>query len=300
MLPYTLQESVRIITMTSYSLLFYYWPWLILLAAFLVNTRHTNRRMSMAQIFTAILACTVLTFISILSMPAAPSKNYKNTMIIATYPSSGLRLTAIWSQLACFTESVDRIILSAPDEEWSHRALTSFVHRMKHALPPAILRKINLRFFTNDRYDAGLWCDALQEENIDAFSKSENTNYLLINDSIMAIRQYDGLFNFLVSEKDLSLVSLNYWLNNTEGEDSYWLESAARAFSSRGIQIYREKVCQNLNETIGNTCARKKSSLNRKRCVVEHTEIAVASYYNQNETRGLYPGMVPDHMITGS
>ena len=226
------------------------------------------------------------------------NRNFTNTMIVATYPSSDLRLTAIWSQLVCFTASVDRIVLSAPDEEWSREAMANFTHQMKEKLPPKIYEKISLQFYTNDRYDAGLWCDALalEEESVGAIAK-ENTNYLLINDSLMAIRQFDGLLNSLSERDDVSLVSLNYWNGTTnDGGNDYWLESVARAFSPHGIQIYSEKVCRNLNETIGTVCAsmgRKK----RKRCTVEYSEIAVARYYNRTNIRGLYPGMVPEHMM---
>ncbi len=226
----------------------------------------------------------------------------KSTMIIAAYPSTELRLKAIWSQIECVAMGVDRIILSAPDWEWSHSAMGNFTSRIKLHLPYHIYSKITVQFYANDRYDAGLWCDALQDEMGEGSSSSVfdkgQTNYLLINDSIMAIRPYSGLLDRITSlnGSKILFVSLSYWKTDRV-EEPIWLESAARAFSPQGIRIFYDKICRNLRETVGGECARL-SAKNRKRCIVEHTEIAVAKYYNSTEILGLYPGMVPANMTT--
>ena len=225
------------------------------------------------------------------------SSKRKNTMIISTRPASYLRLQAIWSQLECFTSNVDRIILSVPDEEWCHRTMNNFTSQVKSNLGSSIHDKITVQYYKNDRYDSGLWCDALEEENAGVFDDTHN--YFLINDSILAIRQYTGLLDALF-EDGVSFVSLNYWLQVQEGEQPYWLESAARAFTSRGIKKYREGVCQNLAEEVGSKCSKIRNPTNKKRCIVDYTEISVASFYNSSETRGLYPGEVHASMVKGT
>ena len=136
----------------------------------------------------------------------------------------------------------------------------------------------------------------------DEAATKTTTNYLLINDSLMAIRPYTGLLDNIThhhpprnqNDTKISFVSLSYWPTNRV-EDPIWLESPARAFNPRGIQIFHDKICKTLNDTIGRECAAR-SGRKRKRCIVEHTEIDVAKYYNSTEIMGLYPGMVPENM----
>ena len=195
--------------------------------------------------------------------------NKKNTLIIAARPSSNTRLTAIWSQLECFTASVDRIVLAVPDKEWSHKIMMNFTKIVESNLPSMLYKKISVRYYKNNRYDSGLWCDSLQEEQAQGVATKvastvcsvlqsnntiaidipddDNSNYLLINDSLMAIRQYNGFFNALNMENDVSFVSLNYWL------EPYWLESAARAFSLqlRGYEFIVTKSANILAKQLG-------------------------------------------------
>jgi hypothetical protein len=84
------------------------------------------------------------------------------TMIIATYPSTEVRLNAIYSHLKCLSEGVDKIIVSAPD--WSHDVMSNFSMHIQSRLSHEIYKKITFQFYINDRYDAGLWCDALDDE----------------------------------------------------------------------------------------------------------------------------------------
>ena len=110
------------------------------------------------------------------------------TMIIATYPSTEVRLNAIYSHLKCLSEGVDRIIVSAPD--WSHDVMSNFSMHIQSRLSHEIYKKITFQFYINDRYDAGLWCDALDDEmkerntttssTIDDDEARRQNNYLLI------------------------------------------------------------------------------------------------------------------------
>ena len=233
-------------------------------------------------------------------------------MIIATYPSTEVRLNAIYSHLNCLSAGIDRIIVSAPD--WSYDVMNNFSMHIQSRLSHEIYKKITFQFYINDRYDAGLWCDALDDEmgrrntttstiDDDNEARQLQTNYLLINDSLMTIRPFTGLLDNIThhhpspwnqNDTEISFVSLSYWPTNRV-EDPIWLESPARAFNPRGIQIFHEQICKTLNDTIGRECAAR-SGQKRKRCIVEHTEIDVARHYNSTEVLGLYPGMVPENM----
>ena len=58
---------------------------------------------------------------------------------------------------------------------------------------PIVGKRIESQFYTNDRYDSGLWCDALKAQGgyLPQKAKSENTEsssqqydrFLLINDT---------------------------------------------------------------------------------------------------------------------
>ena len=222
-------------------------------------------------------------------------------MIIAAYPSTEMRLNAIWSHFECLSMGIDMIVVSVPD--WSRGAMGNFSVHMKSRLSQELYSKITFRFYANDRYDAGLWCDALRDEmgegNTTSAIDEGTTNYLLINDSLMAIRPFTGLLDNITSRNgtEISFVSLSYWPTDRK-EDPIWLESAARAFSPRGIQLFHNKICLKLTDTVGGECAAMRSGQKRKRCIVEHTEIAVAKHYNSTEILGLYPGMVPENMRT--
>ena len=62
------------------------------------------------------------------------------TMIIATYPSTEVRLNAIYSHLKCLSEGVDRIIVSAPD--WSYDVMSNFSIHVQSRLSHEIYKKI--------------------------------------------------------------------------------------------------------------------------------------------------------------
>jgi hypothetical protein len=115
--------------------------------------------------------------------------------------------------------------------------------------------KIQARFYHSDRYDCGLWCDALvQESDIPPSSASfesktrlssvDNSDFgtsLLISDSIMAVEETDQ-FQQTSRSTYYDLVSLNYWDLHGPGH-KYWLESPLRVFNKRGLQIYNDKIC---------------------------------------------------------
>ena len=48
---------------------------------------------------------------------------------------------------------------------------------------------IEARYFDNERYDVGLWCDGLQG----FYNSGKYDYYVLLNDSVFALRDFDGI-----------------------------------------------------------------------------------------------------------
>ena len=242
-------------------------------------------------------------------------------MVIAVYPNSPIKYDVIWSQLECFAGAFDQIIISAPIEFRDN--VTQFVREVNNTMPELDSR-IDAEFYVNDRYDAGLWCDALLKGNalkkIAAENNQEGTyvgghskynRFLLINDSIMAVKKSNEFLEAL-TEKNASLISLSYWGNkekqqerasgnSTNYVDPYWLESPLRAFSLEGIQIYADKVCSlgkiNAQRDCPHLYADKRlnkkhgsGARKNKQCIVEKTEINVVDHYTFDKVHGLFPG----------
>jgi len=169
--------------------------------------------------------------------------------------------------------------------------LSAFLEEVKRDMPQ-IGSKIEVQNHLNDRYDAGLWCDALTIEGNATHKRSsvlrplllsEYDQFFLINDSIIAVEPFNEVLDAF-ERKNADLVSLNYWNYKKDGvvNGTYWVESPVRAFSKKGMQVYSNHVC-NL-DTIGwrADCPHLKNSSNRrrkKRCIVEKTEIDVAKYF---------------------
>lgn len=240
-------------------------------------------------------------------------------MIIATYPSNDIKIAAIWSQLECFAGDFDKIIISAP------QAFESIVTRLLEevtARMPDVARRLEAQYYVNDRYDAGLWCDALiQGRNLLPLpSSAQNTlhlggrspvfvggasrydRFLLINDSMMAVEP-TNLFLESLAATNASLISLNYWGDkhsvhqNATDLEKYWLESPLRAFSLEGAQIYAENICPLQRIEWRKDCKHMWTSMfgsgneyRKKRCIVEKTEMNVVDHYRLDKVHGLFPG----------
>lgn len=230
----------------------------------------------------------------------AKDKKKQNVMIIATYPKSEVRLLAIWSQLECFTSGYDKIIISAPNEDWSRNALQNFTFQVMIHLPE-IHKILEVQYYKNDRYDAGLWCDSLHslQTNNNMLSWSFD-NYFLINDSLLALRKFNDFLTVLEENRNTSLVSLNWWEQNS----TYWVESGARSFSLNGIQTYYSNICQSLTRIKKDCDSFKRGFMKvnyirvEKWCLVKGIEVNVSSYYNRNELYGLYPGEIPPEHLS--
>jgi len=238
------------------------------------------------------------------------SSSTSSLMVIAIYPRDDLRKAALWSQLECFADRFDRIIISAPLEYAVN--VTQILIEVNQKLPD-IAAKLEVNYYTNDRYDFGLWCDALTQTNIlQPVDNNGTTTYvggsssydqfLLINDSLMAVERTNEFLDAL-TDRNASLVALNEW---TVDDSIYWVESPARAFSREGIQVFADHVCPiklhdnwRINCPLLNKKHWVKGVLRKiypnpvakqKRCIVETTEINVAGLYPRTKVHGLYPG----------
>jgi hypothetical protein len=145
---------------------------------------------------------------------------------------------------------------------------------------------ISSRFFVNNRYDVGLWCDAM-----DTLPEGVYDDVILLNDSLFALRQFSGVVDALWAQPNLRMTSLNYVTTDAQG---MWLESVFRGFDQRGMAIFRNHSC--VPATHPFFCPEAPSSWQRKRCVTENFEIAIARLYPPDQVQGLYLSDVPQDM----
>lgn len=249
-------------------------------------------------------------------------------LIVAARPGDDeWRVRAVRSHLECMVEHNERIgkvIIAAPRNATVMGTLRRLADHARGALPAAASR-LEVRHYDNDRYDAGLWCDALLRGGVlkrdgdnppylnnsssDAFDR-----FVLINDSLLAMDEttihpdFDAVYSQSKAGA-YDLISLNYWgdpetkdLFHEDRRKRYWLESPLRSFSLRGIQIFADEVCSLPAVEVSNlmtVCPDKRVTSRRdawkriKRCIVEKTEIDVARYIgNGDRVHGLYPGGV--------
>lgn len=211
----------------------------------------------------------------------------KTVAIIGIVPDNKERLSALWSQLECYfgNEKYDEVIVSAPKWARDDGIIEPFLSAAEENIPHFKSGSVSLKikYYENDRYDVGLWCDALLDENNDALS--EGKNFVLSNDSIMAVEQFTAIIDTL-KERNLSMTSLNY-----SNLDKYWLESALRAFSKDGIVKYIDYACK------GAPMRDRCSGSGFKRCITENYEIAIVDLFEKKEVWGLFPSDVPRDMI---
>ncbi|KAG7357672.1 hypothetical protein IV203_002360 [Nitzschia inconspicua] len=205
----------------------------------------------------------------------------KNILIIAAVPRSERHSVALWSELECIGVFYDEIIVSSP--KWSRSLMDEIVRQARERLK----MNVQARYFVNDRYDVGLWCDAVQQEVLDAADGMDSIKTVtLLNDSVYAFRTFSGILDALSHRPfDLDMVGVNFY----NFSHSQWLESVMRGFPVRSIPIFYERICQ-----VANTrpCA-KLGPVKRKRCIVETFKIDAAGIFFPNRTMGLFPSNPP-------
>ena len=228
------------------------------------------------------------------------STSSKNIMIIAAYPKSFKRLAALWSIIECYSSGIDTIVISAPD--WSHDIMNLFMEgiresQSKNNKDTNNHKNITVKYYVNNRYDVGLWCDALQvqvepsppQQQVEHEPESEDEaedvfyfddsydNFILINDSFLLLEQpklneVNELLHALQSNPNMEVVSLNYSLR-----PKYWLESVARGFSVQGISKFIAHSCIKSDEEkkhgFCNNTKRVRTKVLHKKCISDKFEV---------------------------
>ncbi len=234
-----------------------------------------------------------------------------SVMIIAVYPKSFHAISAIWSQLECFADQYEKIIISyQKGNDQINDALFQLWKEVWYIMPN-VAKRIEFHVDSNEMYDTGLWCNALTQESV--LQKGPNGNYvggnslysdfLLINDSVMALEHSSELREAIYA-KGLDMAAFSYWNEDKEQQKPFWVESYARAFSQHGMQIFADKFCFrkkgfSWREYCPDMYVTEKlpTKQKAKKCIVRLTEVEVASMYNPHKVHGIYPGRVPIEMV---
>jgi hypothetical protein len=203
-------------------------------------------------------------------------------LVIASVPYDIRHATALWTQLECFAAGIDVVVLAVP---LGGRAIVEPIRQ--RAMQVLGISTIHIYEFVNNRYDVGLWCDALSalgyndnnNNNNIHHQQQQNTPFartLLLNDSVFAIRHFSGILESLRDEKDKHLVGLSY--SNKQG---YWLESVFRGFSPSGIQLFMNHSCHCGPDHP--SFGRRLSTRKQKRAIVDYHEIGLIRSFTNNQ-----------------
>lgn len=242
-------------------------------------------------------------------------RHIRRLMILAAAPRDVRHLYTLWTELECFTvttaqsaaaEATDGevtldILLAVPD--WSKGIIEPFLDVVRSTIPhfgPSGRTKIMVRYFINDRYDVGLWCDGIESmedhdddhrhhkmNNRDSSNKitgfssiSDYDQYALLNDSVFALKPFTGIFDVL-TERNVSLSSTSYSLTGKKffgyGMEHYWVESIFRGFDRHGLEVFRKHSCLPPDDP---AFCPNESRKRRKECIVDYFEHDLASKFD--------------------
>ena len=239
---------------------------------------------------------------SILHPNTAVGKSYQEkgkyndaVLIIASVPVEEKHVVALWTELECFVGSTSHVVISSP--YWAKPIMDHLLVYVRKNIPRFASGQVTIEahFYDNERYDAGLWCDALQG------LKDKYENFALLNDSVFALREFDGILDTLRS-KNVSMTSLNH---NVDKENRTWHESVFRGFNGDGLSVFMSHSCvPQTHESFCKTLRRKNPKKaktvqrQRKRCITTYHEVAMSWQFPHPEQQviGLYNGTVPYHM----
>ena len=104
------------------------------------------------------------------------NSHVRRVLVIAAAPRSVKHIVSLWSSLECFTSDADHVAISAPT--WSQRILERIIEEAVHKIPRFATGKTSLEAMVavNDRYDAGLWCDALSMMGVKGSGEDKDNN----------------------------------------------------------------------------------------------------------------------------
>lgn len=214
----------------------------------------------------------------------APKKptDKKRVLIIAAVPSSEIRIMTLWSELECFTEAVDHVIITAP--LWAEPFISHVIRLAKKYIPHFINGQVTIesKYFMNNRYDVGLWCDAYNSLKPGSYDE-----YGMINDSVLALRKFSAIFDN-VAHRNVSLSSISYSYtskgNVGYGPEHYYVLSIFRVFDNEGINIFKGHSCKTEEHPM--FCPDLDDN---KACIIDNFEIDLAKEYPCQKVHGLYP-----------
>ncbi|KAL3764920.1 hypothetical protein ACHAWU_003780 [Discostella pseudostelligera] len=228
------------------------------------------------------------------------TRDVDTVLIIATVPYSANHVMALWTQLECVTDGIDRVLISAPDTLWSKEIIAHVIKRFTQ-LSNTTAFTLEAVFHVNNRYDAGLWCDGLDHINARNTSTGVPRAVFLINDSATALRRYDALTNRIINathiehlnmtnEKgSVKLISLNGDLINPGNYKTYWVESVYRGLTPDGTSIFYQHSCSNEQRR---ACVGKRGS-EAKDCIVDRFEMAISNSYAPSDLESMFPSFPP-------
>ena len=236
----------------------------------------------------------------------------ETVLIIATVPYTSEQVMALWTHLECITDGIDRVLISAPDTDWSREIIGSVVQKFNQLLRESGNKQaisIEAAYYTNNRYDVGLWCDGLRSHlgfNGDAFPDSDSVDraIFLINDSGIALRNYESLTNKIVvaaqidrrnqneegeGGNSVQVVSLNGHLLKPGEAKYYFVESVYRGLTPRAVSTFYKHSCTPDAERVcvGLTGNQKKT------CIVNRYEISLSNSFRPLEVDAMYPSYLP-------
>lgn len=236
----------------------------------------------------------------------------ETVLIIATVPYSADHVMALWTHLECVTDGIDKVLISAPDTDWSREIVTAIIKQFTE-LSSNTGFHLEAAFYTNNRYDVGLWCDALS--NHFGFDGNHFTNkegvyaVFLINDSSVSLRRYRALTDRIVTaaqieqlqhittkdgdhikQNNIKLVSLNGNLREPGITKNYWVESVYRGLTPSGTTTFFQHSC---TREAGRACIGKVDNA-RKQCIVNRYEMSLADNFSPSEVDAMYPTYLPN------
>ncbi|KAL3909801.1 MAG: hypothetical protein SGILL_007941, partial [Bacillariaceae sp.] len=206
----------------------------------------------------------------------------KAVMVLAAVPLDKRHVVALWSELSCFTQHIDHVLLASPN--WSQPIIDKLLEKVRTEIPPFASKQVTIsaQFFENDRYDIGLWCDGMS-----TLPEEEYDDVILLNDSLFALRNFSGVLDTL-RDDNFRMTSLSYSATDPKG---IWLESVFRGFDREGLKTFRDYACVPKEHPL--FCPKEVSRVNLKRCFTDHFEIDIARLYKPEEVKGLYLSDVP-------
>jgi len=213
---------------------------------------------------------------------ASKPANKRRVLLIASAPTSETRLVTLWSELECFTEAVDHVIITAPT--WAEPYVEHVMKIARQLIPHFLSGQVTMesKYFVNNRYDVGLWCDAYN-----SLKRGSYDEYGMINDSVLALRKFSAIFDNLDYRKAM-MSSINYsytgkW-NKDFGPHNWYAVSIFRAFTNEGIEVFKDYSC--VPEDDPKFCPERE---NNKDCIINNFEIDLIKAYPCNKVTGLYP-----------